>query len=72
MQPDRRRTQPYTGSLRAALRVIAAEALKQHRILFGSKLIYCSLLLWPALQLATAYYTLGCFSVRPELPSGGR
>jgi ABC-2 type transport system permease protein len=53
-----RNTRTFGQSLRAAGRVVAAEALKQHRILFGNRLVYFSLLIWPALQLATAYYTL--------------
>lgn len=42
--------------LRPFLRVVQAEALKQHRTLFGSKLAFFSLFVWPALQLATTYY----------------
>ncbi|MEU7034805.1 ABC transporter permease [Streptomyces sp. NPDC046237] len=41
-----------------ALRVFAAEALKQHRRLFGQPLVAFSMLVWPVLQLATTYYTL--------------
>ncbi|MEU0392087.1 ABC transporter permease [Streptomyces sp. NPDC006208] len=41
-----------------ALRVFAAEALKQHRRLFGQPLVVFSMLVWPVLQLATTYYTL--------------
>ncbi|MEV3990522.1 ABC transporter permease [Streptomyces sp. NPDC049837] len=48
-----------TGSpFRHALRVFAAEALKQHRRLFGQPLVVFSMLVWPVLQLATTYYTL--------------
>jgi ABC-2 type transport system permease protein len=35
---------------------MAAEVLKQHRILFGTRFIYFSLLVWPGVNLATAYY----------------
>jgi ABC-2 type transport system permease protein len=44
--------------MRAALRVFAAEGLKQHRRIFGSKLVVFSMLLWPVLTLATTYYTV--------------
>jgi ABC-2 type transport system permease protein len=44
--------------MRHALRVFAAEALKQHRRIFGSKLVIFSMLVWPLLQLATTYYTV--------------
>lgn len=44
--------------MRHAVRVVAAEALKQHRRMFGSKLVLFSMLIWPVLQLATAYYTV--------------
>ncbi|NML50148.1 ABC transporter permease [Streptomyces sp. R302] len=44
--------------LRHARRVFAAEALKQHRRLFGQPLVVFSMLVWPVLQLATTYYTL--------------
>ncbi|WP_306327092.1 ABC transporter permease [Streptomyces venezuelae] len=44
--------------LRHALRVFAAETLKQHRRLFGQPLVVFSMLVWPVLQLATTYYTL--------------
>ena len=55
-------SQPLPKSKWVSLwRIIAAEALKQHRSLFGSWLTYFSLLIWPALQLATAYYTFKPF-----------
>ncbi|MFF3322967.1 ABC transporter permease [Streptomyces sp. NPDC002889] len=41
-----------------ALRILAAESLKQHRRLFGQPLVVFSMLVWPLLQLATTYYTL--------------
>ncbi|SPL97786.1 putative ABC-2 type transport system permease protein [[Actinomadura] parvosata subsp. kistnae] len=40
------------------MRVLRAEALKQHRQIFGSKLVLFSMLVWPLLQLAEAYYML--------------
>jgi ABC-2 type transport system permease protein len=43
--------------VRAALRVLAAEALKQHRRMFGRPLVVFSMLVWPVLTLATTYYT---------------
>lgn len=44
--------------MRHALRVVAAEALKQHRRLFGQPLVVFSMLLWPLLTLAATYYTV--------------
>lgn len=52
--------------MRHAARIFAAEALKQHRRVFGSKLVVFSMLLWPALQLAETYYT-----VRPVAGTAG-
>ncbi|MFI6848527.1 ABC transporter permease [Kitasatospora sp. NPDC050467] len=51
---DRRRGR----TLRHAGKVFAAEALKQHRTLFGQPLVVASMLVWPLLQLAATYYTL--------------
>lgn len=42
----------------AALRVLAAESLKQHRRIFGRPLVVFSMLVWPVLTLATTYYTM--------------
>ncbi|BCB77814.1 ABC transporter permease [Phytohabitans flavus] len=42
----------------AAWRVVVAEAFKQHRRIFGTKLVVFSMLVWPVLTLATAYYTI--------------
>ena len=53
--------------VRAAWRVLLAEALKQHRTLFGSKLVFFSLLIWPGLQLALAYYAFQPFAHAPGL-----
>lgn len=50
-------------------RIFRAEALKQHRNLFGSKLVLFSLLVWPALQLATTYYTFKPFLGAPGFES---
>ncbi|WP_155373725.1 ABC transporter permease [Catellatospora vulcania] len=44
--------------MRHALRVIGAEAFKQHRRIFGGPLVVFSMLIWPVLQLATTYYTM--------------
>ncbi|MBY8875004.1 ABC transporter permease [Micromonospora sp. PLK6-60] len=44
--------------MRHALRVVAAEALKQHRRLFGQPLVVFSMLIWPVLTLAVTYYTV--------------
>ena len=44
--------------MRHAARVFAAEALKQHRRMFGSRLVVFSMLIWPLLTLATTYYTV--------------
>jgi len=58
--------------MRAALRVVAAEALKQHRRIFGQPLVVFSMLVWPLLTLATTYYTvLPVLAPRPR-PSAGR
>lgn len=51
----------FNASLRSLWRVMAAEALKQHRLFFGSRLTYFSLFIWPVLQLTTAYYTFKPF-----------
>ena len=50
------------AQVRQLWRIITAETLKQHRTLFSSRLIYFSLFIWPALQLASAYYTFQPFS----------
>lgn len=47
----------WAQHIRHLWRVIAAESLKQHRNLFGNRLIYFSMLVWPGLELATMYYT---------------
>lgn len=52
---------------RHGFRIIAAESLKQHRALFGSHLVIFSLMLWPALHLATAYYTFTPLASAPGL-----
>jgi ABC-2 type transport system permease protein len=44
--------------MRHAVKVLAGEALKQHRRLGGSKLVFYSMLLWPLLELLTVYYTV--------------
>ncbi|HEX6484592.1 MAG TPA: ABC transporter permease [Ktedonobacteraceae bacterium] len=57
----------FSIQCRRLWRVILAETLKQHRILFGSKLVYFSLLIWPGLELATAYYTFRPFLNAPGI-----
>jgi len=52
--------------MRHALKVLAAEALKQHRMYFGSPMVLFSMFVWPILQLAATYYT-----VRPVASSPG-
>lgn len=42
----------------AVLGILRAEALKQRRRLGGSKLVFFSMLLWPVLELAGAFYTV--------------
>ncbi len=56
--PYRPVRRPCGRALRHAAKVFAAEALKQHRRLFGQPLVVASMLLWPLLQLAATYYTL--------------
>ncbi|MFF2039727.1 ABC transporter permease [Kitasatospora sp. NPDC058170] len=56
--PPSPRTARPGRALRHAAKVFAAEALKQHRTLFGQPLVLASMLLWPLLQLAATYYTL--------------
>lgn len=53
--------------LRSLWRVVQAESLKQHRVLFGSRMMYFSMLVWPLLELATAYYSFRPFLHAPGL-----
>lgn len=53
--------------MRHAVKILRAEALKQHRRIFGSKLVVCSMLLWPLLTLAGAYYTLQPLAATPGI-----
>lgn len=48
-------------------RIVRAELLKQHRILFGSKMMYFSMLVWPSLELASAYFAFRPFLNAPGL-----
>lgn len=52
---------------RRALRIFAAEALKQHRTLFASRLVAFSLFVWPAIELGAVYYTFKPFESAPGL-----
>ncbi len=49
--------------LRAFIKIVQAEALKQHKNYFHSKLIYFSMLIWPILTFITAYYTYKPFNL---------
>lgn len=49
------------------MKILRAEALKQHRRIFGSKLVVCSMLLWPLLTLAGTYYTLQPLAATPGI-----
>ncbi|MFD1540406.1 ABC transporter permease [Nonomuraea guangzhouensis] len=53
--------------MRHALKVMRAEALKQHRQIFGSKLVLFSMLVWPLLKLAETYYTLRPLAATPGI-----
>jgi ABC-2 type transport system permease protein len=44
--------------MRHSLKIFAGEALKQHRRMGGSKLLFFSMLLWPVLELLTIFYTV--------------
>lgn len=44
------------------LRIMRAEALKQHRVYFHSPMIYFSMFLWPILELLTAIYIFKPFT----------
>ncbi|MDH2428081.1 ABC transporter permease [Sphaerisporangium sp. TRM90804] len=54
-------------ALRHAGRVFAAEALKQHRRIFGGKLVVFSMLIWPLMQLAATYYTVRPLAATPGI-----
>jgi len=58
---------PLLIQCRRLWRVVVAEMLKQHRSLFGSKLVYFSMLVWPAFELTTAYYTFQPFAHAPGI-----
>ncbi|MBB6351088.1 ABC transporter permease [Nonomuraea muscovyensis] len=53
--------------MRHAVRIFRAEALKQHRRVFGSKLVIFSMLVWPLLTLAQSYYTLRPLAAAPGI-----
>ncbi|MGW0589558.1 ABC transporter permease [Streptosporangium sp. NPDC002607] len=53
--------------MRHALRVVAAEALKQHRQLFASRSVVFAMLVWPLLQLAATYYTVRPVTATPGI-----
>jgi ABC-2 type transport system permease protein len=49
------------------MKILRAEALKQHRQIFGSKLVIFSMLVWPLLKLAEAYYMLHPLAATPGI-----
>ncbi|GAA3836166.1 ABC transporter permease [Sphaerisporangium flaviroseum] len=53
--------------MRHAAKVFRAEALKQHRRVFGSKLVVFSMLIWPLMQLAATYYTVRPLAATPGI-----
>ncbi|MER6942779.1 ABC transporter permease [Nonomuraea sp. NPDC000554] len=53
--------------MRHALKIVRAEALKQHRQIFGSKLVVFSMLLWPLVKLAETYYTIRPLAETPGI-----
>ncbi|MFB4280974.1 ABC transporter permease [Nonomuraea sp. MTCD27] len=53
--------------MRHAVKILRAEALKQHRQIFGSKLVILSMLVWPLLQLAETYYMLQPLAATPGI-----
>lgn len=57
------------ASVVSFLRILRAEFVKQHRNYFQSKLIYFSMLIWPALSFTAAYYMYRPFVASPELAS---
>ncbi|GAA2288854.1 ABC transporter permease [Nonomuraea roseoviolacea subsp. roseoviolacea] len=54
-------------AVRHAAKVFRAEALKQHRQIFGSKLVVFSMLVWPLLTLIQTYYTLHPLAATPGI-----
>ncbi len=49
--------------MRKFFKVLWAEALKQHKNYFHSKVIYISLFLWPVFSFLSAYYSYSAFEV---------
>jgi ABC-2 type transport system permease protein len=49
------------------MKILRAEALKQHRQIFGSKLVIFSMLVWPVLKLAETYYMLHPLAATPGI-----
>lgn len=54
-------------AVRPPLRILAAEAIKQHRQMFGSRVVLFSLLVWPAIQLGVAYFAFKPFETAPGI-----
>jgi ABC-2 type transport system permease protein len=53
--------------MRHAMKILMAEALKQHRVIFGSRSVLFAMVLWPLMQLATAYYTVHPLTATPGI-----
>lgn len=45
-----------------------AEMVKEHRHSFHSKMVYFSLLIWPAIMFVTAYYSFAPFRLGADSP----
>ncbi|MEV0147224.1 MULTISPECIES: ABC transporter permease [unclassified Nonomuraea] len=67
--PSRADRRTGRDAVRHAVKVFRAEALKQHRQIFGSKLVMFSMLIWPLLTLAQTYYTLHPLAATPGIAS---
>ncbi|SDB24731.1 ABC-2 type transport system permease protein [Pseudobutyrivibrio sp. YE44] len=51
------------------VKVVWAEAYKQHRNYFNNKMIYISLFLWPVFSFLSAYYSYSAFDVKGTIIS---
>ena len=51
------------------IKVLWAEAVKQHRNYFNNWMIYISLFVWPLLSFLSAYYSYSSFNVDGTLIS---
>ncbi|MFC4589183.1 ABC transporter permease [Sphaerisporangium corydalis] len=66
-EPVEHRRAQAGGGLRHTAKVFRAEALKQHRRVFGSRLVVFSMLVWPLMQLAATYYTVRPLAATPGI-----